>query len=844
MPEILRSVLLFDKVSTFDGYDKSSEGRKRLRGYLKIKGLRETMNDEMQQKPSDQQHWLNHFGLRPTTIAGVALFWVILFLFISNLGLEKYLDAKVADPVNFRLRDLLGRSPTMNSKLKVFGIDDATFAKIGTPMPSMSIWSEVLDSIAQKRPKAIVVDALFSSRAEDMDPQTKAWMESAKKTGVPIITGAFVHKDQLQFKHPLDLANERYNIKSYVDPTIVSSRKEWRSEHVPNWPIRDGWRAYGPTANLSWFLRNVGHFQLFTEHKVEPFLILDKDLVLPHLSMFLADKVTFKHKQLIINNRAVALGHQGEMPVNFLPPKARKIQSLLPVIEDALDGNSSPHVDAGDVVLILPLYFTGNVDLRPSPYGWMPGGHYLVDLFNSILNEDYLQPILAGDVLLVLMIMTAVCCGYYVSAAMVWIVWPLVCFSFFAFSQVCFSYFNIIIPYVMPLLAGTIAGANIYSLRIRGVELKTQALRSALDGAISPQQLDALMRRPDEISLEPRERVVTLMFIDIVGFSLSSENMAPREAFNNLKTILNRIADIVHQDGGVIDKTLGDGLLCYFGYRFDSDQIDANHSETALRCAIRIQEQMLEESLLAARARAPIYPLRIGLNTASCYLGDLGSGKRIEFTVVGNGVNFAKRLESACRVFCVMIGATTYELIKGLPWSEGLFAHKIIKIKHHADLRDAIEVDPLRSRSADVAEVLEEHRRQTSFQRGAERIQIKEPGSVMVLSSAGQGCLLDFTAQGASLLFDLPRARGDVFQVRLESRIPGLMSMLSKHGIESIEVEVRWIHAAVDGSVHGVIFKNLRADQQEIFIRVISEFALQGSKRAFEGVSHVDSEAS
>jgi hypothetical protein len=95
---------------------------------------------------------------------------------------------------------------------------------------------------------------------------------------------------------------------------------------------------------LSWFLRNVGHFQLFTEHKVEPFLILDKDFVLPHLSMFLADKVTFKHKQLIINNRAVALGHQGEMPVNFLPPKARKIQSLLPVIEDALDGNSSPQV--------------------------------------------------------------------------------------------------------------------------------------------------------------------------------------------------------------------------------------------------------------------------------------------------------------------------------------------------------------------------------------------------------------------------------------------------------------------------------------------------------------------
>jgi class 3 adenylate cyclase len=802
------------------------------------------MNEGLQQKQSDHQHWLHHFGLRPSTLAAVGCFWIILFLALSHFGLDRYLEAKVADPINFRVRDILGRSPKMNSKLKVFAIDDETFAKLGTPMPGMSVWSEVLDSIAQKKPKAIVVDALFSSQVEDLDARTKAWMESAKKTGVPIVSGAFVNKTPLQFKHPLNLANERYDLKRYLDPGIINSSKNWRSEHMPNWLVRENWSAYGPTAKLTWFLQDVGHFQLFTENKIEPFLILNNDVVLPHISMFIADSVAFKNKRLFINEKAVTLDRFGEMPVNFLPPNGRKIQSMMPVIADALEGSTSPFVDAGDVVLILPLYFTGNVDMRPSPYGWMPGGHYLVDLFNSILNNDYLQPVLAGDVILAFMTITAIGCGYYVSASLVWIVWPLVCFGYFAMAQAFFSYFNIIIPYVVPLMAGTIAGANIYSLRIRGVELKTQALRSALDGAVSPQQLDALMRHPDDISLEPRERVVTLMFIDIVGFSLSSENMAPREAFNNLKTILNRIADIVHQDGGVVDKTLGDGLLCYFGYRFDSDQIDANHSETALRCAIKIQEQMLEESLLAARAKAPIYPLRIGLNTASCYLGDLGSGKRIEFTVVGNGVNFAKRLESACRVFCVMIGATTYELVKGLPWSEGMFAHKIIKIKHHADLRDAVEVDPLRSRAADVAEVLEEHRRQTSFQRGAERIQIKEPGSIMALSSAGNGTLLDFTGHGASILFDLPRARGDLFQFKLESRIPGLMSKLEKHGIESIEVEVRWIHAAVDGTVHGVIFKNILANQQEIFIRVMSEFAFQGSNRALRGANDVDSEAS
>jgi class 3 adenylate cyclase len=320
------------------------------------------------------------------------------------------------------------------------------------------------------------------------------------------------------------------------------------------------------------------------------------------------------------------------------------------------------------------------------------------------------------------------------------------------------------------------------------------------------------------------------MFIDIVGFSLSSENMAPRDAFTNLKAILMRISEIVHEHGGIIDKTLGDGLLAYFGYRFDSDETNSNHPEAALRCAIKIQEQMLEESLLAARASSPIYPLRIGLNTASCFLGDLGSGRRIEFTVVGNGVNFAKRLESACRVFCVMIGSTTYELVKGLPWSEGIFARKVMKIKHHSDLRDAVEVNPLRLRETEVSEVLDAFNAQAILHRAAERMHVRDVGSVFVETSAGRGSVLDFTGSGVSVLFDSPRTRGDVLEIRFDSRIQGLMKELDEHGIRALEAEVRWSHAAAEGFVHGLVFKNLRTDQQELFVRVLSSYAFSGFK--------------
>jgi class 3 adenylate cyclase len=96
--------------------------------------------------------------------------------------------------------------------------------------------------------------------------------------------------------------------------------------------------------------------------------------------------------------------------------------------------------------------------------------------------------------------------------------------------------------------------------------------------------------------------------------------MMPRMAFDNLKSILNQITTVIHNYGGVVDKTLGDGLLCYFGYRIESDETDTDHPERAVRCAVEIQKLFLENAVAAARSAAPIYPLRIGVNTTSCYL--------------------------------------------------------------------------------------------------------------------------------------------------------------------------------------------------------------------------------
>ena len=798
-----------------------------------------------QQEPlSGQQHWLNSYGLRLRQVMVVAALWAGVFYALTHFEVDSYLDVKIADPINFRIRDFLGKSPVQNQRLKIWAIDDKTFAALGTPMPSLEIWADVLYAVVQRKPKLVMIDAMFSANQQEFTSHAREVFHKIKSTGVPIVTGAFASPVELPLKDPLRTTSKKFELKNYRKPgTLVESDDAWAATHFPLWQERKGWHLYGPTASLSSIFDQVGHIYFAEDsHKVEPFLWLGGNLVAPHATLYPADELWFENQNIVIDGKSVALDRHGRMPINFMPRSNISVKSMIGLIRDVSAGRTLDRIGEGDIVVLLPLYFTGNTDLRPSPFAWVPGGLHIVAMFNSLLNKDWLQPVLLGQVLTIIFSCVSALGAFYFSATTIWGFWLFCAVAYFAFTQICFAYAGLVVPYIMPLIAGAFAGVNVFALKLRSAERKTMALRAALDGAVSPSQLKSLMRRPDDVNLEPRERIVTLMFIDVVGFSLSSEDMAPREAFDSLKRILASLSEIVHDHGGIVDKSLGDGLLCYFGYRFDTDKTDADHPEKALSCAIKIQEQMLEQSRIAGRTGAPIYPLRIGVNTASCYLGDLGSGQRIEFTVVGNGVNFAKRLESSCNVFCIMIGSTTYDLIKGLSWGGDLFARKAIKIKHHSDLRDAIEVNPFNAKRSHVEEVLAAFRKNASFHSAAERMHVKDIGSIQALTAAGAGMILDFTGNGLSVRFDVSFPKGEVMKIRFESRNPGLGIALQEFGIEAVDCEVRWAHTAVNGFVHGIMLRGINSEQQEHFVRLLSAHAFFDGKNSESG--YVDSAAS
>ncbi len=152
-------------------------------------------------------------------------------------------------------------------------------------------------------------------------------------------------------------------------------------------------------------------------------------------------------------------------------------------------------------------------------------------------------------------------------------------------------------------------------------------------------QIDELVNQEGSPSLGGEERVVTVLFLDIEGFTTISEKLDPAETAALLNNCFDRFGTIIEDHGGYIDKFVGDGLLAIFG----APVTDADHATNSVAAAILIMRTLDEDPIVTATGRLAI---RIGINTGMVLIGNIGSSRRFNYTVIGDTVNLAARLES------------------------------------------------------------------------------------------------------------------------------------------------------------------------------------------------------
>jgi adenylate cyclase len=174
-------------------------------------------------------------------------------------------------------------------------------------------------------------------------------------------------------------------------------------------------------------------------------------------------------------------------------------------------------------------------------------------------------------------------------------------------------------------------------------EASTQALRSYVPSGVA----DRIGGTP----IEQEEVEATILFSDIRGFSSLAERMPPRELADLLARHLAAMAEVVLEHGGMIDKFAGDAVMAVFGVPDRQD----DHAERALRCAAGMQRRQRE---LNAEADVRL-DMGIGVNTGIVVAGTLGGGGRLEYTVVGDAVNIAQRLQSVAGPGEVLASAAT-----------------------------------------------------------------------------------------------------------------------------------------------------------------------------------------
>jgi adenylate cyclase len=203
---------------------------------------------------------------------------------------------------------------------------------------------------------------------------------------------------------------------------------------------------------------------------------------------------------------------------------------------------------------------------------------------------------------------------------------------------------------------------------------KDQAfIRNAFSKYVPERVVSQLLANPDQLQLGGEERELTVMFCDLVGFTTISEKIAPPQLVRLLNDYFSEMTDIILEEGGIIDKYLGDAIMAEFGAPLNLP----DHPVRAVHTALKMQKKLGEMKKSSSLTGLPSLHCRIGINTGAMVVGNMGSHQTFDYTVIGDAVNLASRLESANKFYgtSLMVSEATHSQL-----TPGIFRTRLLDI--------------------------------------------------------------------------------------------------------------------------------------------------------------------
>jgi len=375
-------------------------------------------------------------------------------------------------------------------------------------------------------------------------------------------------------------------------------------------------------------------------------------------------------QQLVLN-----LGRAGVESIEFGPGRAFQPDELGRVnINYRGPARTFPYISLAEVVgknfragtftnkiVLVGASATGIGDLRTTPFGSLdhPGVEIHANIIDNLLNGRFLvrdQPQVLADLAAIL---------FFGLVTGVWLAWTeprrmaaalILLGPFAVLVQMAFAgghWLNFTVPAMFTLIPNVFFVA-LY--RVLTEEREKRRVQNTFRQYLSPEVVRRLLENPALV--EPRKTEITVLFLDIRGYTRISEKLDAQELARLLNHYLTEMTRIVFRHGGTLDKYIGDALMAFWGAPFK----DAAHARNACRAGVEMRDRL---AALQAEWRAeglPAFEAGIGLHTGVASVGNMGSELRYGYTAMGDTVNLASRLEGLNRIYgpAVLLSAATH----------------------------------------------------------------------------------------------------------------------------------------------------------------------------------------
>jgi adenylate cyclase len=561
----------------------------------------------------------------------------------------------------------------------IIGIDEMTlreFADEGIIWPfPWNVHAKFTRYISSGMPNSIFYDIMFIDHKEHEDKLA----EAIKSAG------------NVYLDYPMETESVGLDVKDISERMELMNQTRWKAD--PNDRTDDLVdEALPPTPELIKAAKGIGFANVFPNtidniNRTMPLILKFKGWYYPNIDLMIVmhyfgiDKkdVEIKWGQYIAlknlpKNKMskpnpereirIPINEKGMMNINFIGGLGsfRDISYRYFYRDGSMEGNDS----VKDSILLVAAYAATGIarDEKHSPYGATFGIEHHANALNTILNQDFLYQF-SKQQNLILMLAIALIMGLLIPRLSIILSMAFSIISMLAYiiiSYVMFDAISLVVAVSTPSIQIALSFTSITTYRLFTEQKEKRHIRQTFSKFVSKAVVDDLLKHPEKVKLGGDKMDITVIFSDIRGFTTISEKLTPEKLVEHLNEYLQSMTDIIIKYDGTLDKYIGDAIMAFWGAPIPNK----DHALMACRAAVEMMTELKSLNLKWANENKPPLEIGIGLNSGDMVAGLMGSGSRMDYTLMGDNVNLGSRLEGTNKIYHtnIIMSEYTYSHVK------------------------------------------------------------------------------------------------------------------------------------------------------------------------------------